>query len=53
MNRVNLCRSKDDPNEFANGNRTKEQIKEYQKKYRDAKKKRENPFVFEVRRIKN
>ena len=45
MRVVNLCFTKPEIKEFHNGTRTNEGIKQYQKKYRDAKrKKREHVF---------
>lgn len=47
MNSINLCYDKDNKTEFPNGKRTLKQIKEYQKKYREAHKKKKE-FMFEI-----
>jgi hypothetical protein len=39
MRKVNLCFEKPVVTEFPNGKRTNKDIKEYQKRYRDAKRK--------------
>jgi hypothetical protein len=45
MRLINLCFTKPETKEFHNGIRTDEDIRQYQKKYRDSKrKKREHVF---------
>lgn len=48
MREINLCRNEPVITEFHNGKRTNKDIKEYQKKYREQKKK-QPPKVFIIR----
>jgi len=48
MRKVNLCFEKPVVVEFKNGKRTNKDIKEYQKRYRDAKRKEKQTGVCAV-----
>jgi hypothetical protein len=52
MRSINLCRNEPVITEFHNGKRTNKDIKEYQRKYREQKKKEQFPKVF-IAIIKN
>jgi hypothetical protein len=47
MNFVNLCPNKDGLPQYRNGTQTDKDIVDYQKKYREKKKKKKQ-FVFEI-----
>jgi len=51
MNYINLCPKEPSLIQYRNGTQTNKDIVEYQKKYRDSKKKKK-PFVFEVKHTK-
>ena len=51
MNYINLCPKEPALIQYRNGTQTNKDIVEYQKKYRDSKKKKK-PFVFEVKHTK-